>query len=76
MVNDINSSMHAIPLSLRDCFENGEFYIYSCWTYKRRKRRKMNNSLILDSIIKKTRKYTNVEMESNAIKYHTPRFVK
>jgi len=76
MVDQITSSISTIPLSLRDCFVNGEVDIYRYWTYKRRKRRKMNNLLILDSIVKKTRKRTNIEMESKPINDRTPRSVK
>ena len=72
----ITSSISTIPSSLHDCFVNGEVDIYRYWTYKRRKRRKMNNLLILDSIVKKTRKRTNIEMESKPINDRTPRSVK
>ena len=55
---------------------NGEVDIYRYWIHKCRKRRKMNESLILDSIIKNTRKRNNVEMECKAIKERTPRSLK
>ena len=72
MVDQITSSMSTIPLSLHDCFVNREVDIYCYWTYKRQKRRMMNNLFFLDSIVKKTRKRTNIEMESKAIKDRTP----
>ena len=76
MADQITHSISTIPLSLRDCFVNGEVDIYRYWTYKRRKQRKMNNLLILDSIVKKTRKRTNIEMESKPINDRTSRSVK
>ena len=40
------------------------------------KKRKINNSLIIDSIIKKTRERSNIELESTSVNDHTPRSVK
>ena len=56
MVDQITSSISTVPLSLRDCFANGEVDVYRYWMYTRQKRRNTNNSLILDPIVKNTRK--------------------
>ena len=76
MVDQITISIYAIPLSLRNCFVNGEVDIYRYCIFKRRKRGKINNSLVLDSIVKKTRKRTNIKMDFKAIKDCTPRSLK
>ena len=66
MVDQITSSISTIPLSLRRCFTKGEVDVH----------RKMSSLLILDYVLKKTRKRTNVEMDSKVIKYCTPRSMK
>ena len=76
MVDQIFSSIHTVLSSLCDCFSNGNFDIHRYWTCKSRKRRKVSNYFILDSVAKNARKRTNVEIESKATKNRTPRSVK
>ena len=76
MVDQTISSISTIPLSFRDCFVSGEVDAHCYWICKRRKRRKMSNSLVLDSVVKSTRKCTNVEMECKSMKDRAPRSVK
>ena len=76
MADQINSSITTIPSSLCDCFVNGEVDICRYWIYKHRNRRKMNNSLVLYSIVKNIRKRTNDEMECKATKDRGPRSLK
>ena len=60
MGNDLSSSIAPLPLSLIDCFVDGELDIARYYICKRRVRREMNQNAALNPIVHQKRKdFTN-----------------
>lgn len=76
MLNQISSTINTIPLSVYDCLINGEIDIHHYKIYMHQKQRNIKNLRTLDSLINKTRKRSNIELESPLLNDHKPRSVK